>query len=72
MAQALGLSTKQSDDTGVQKLDSRDMKVLLARGNEDFERTETDGERIKGLGAGFSKKHDLVDPSVSVLHVSCS
>lgn len=33
-------------------------------GGEDFERSEREGERIKGLGAGFSKKPDLMDPSV--------
>lgn len=64
MAQALGLSTRSEAELSKPSLDQRDMKVLLARGNEDFERTDTDGERIKGLGAGASIKHNLVDPGL--------
>mmetsp|Transcript_3558 Transcript_3558/g.4474 ORF Transcript_3558/g.4474 Transcript_3558/m.4474 type:complete len:295 (-) Transcript_3558:1773-2657(-) len=62
MAQALGLAPKREDYGAIKQLDASEMRELLQKGTS--ERTEVDGERIRGLGSGMSKRHDFVDADV--------
>jgi len=58
MAQALGLKPKDEDPGRVKQLDANEMKELLKKGNNG--QSEEDGRRIRGLGSGFSKRHEFV------------